>query len=74
MVITEYLDKFIIKMVEHYVPEGEDELTHINTRAFMYDLITTLIEEEKVPPKLAVVKYLLLNYKEMIYSKLSVLN
>tara|TARA_R110000822_G_scaffold281276_2_gene402997 strand:+ start:323 stop:547 length:225 start_codon:yes stop_codon:yes gene_type:complete len=74
MVITEYLDRFIIKMVEHYIPEGEDEITHINTRAFMYDIITTLIEEKKLPPKLAAIKYLSMNYKEIIYSKLSVLN
>jgi len=74
MIISEYLDKFIIKMVEKYVPEGVDPMLHINTRAFMYDLITTLIEEEKVPPKLAIIKYLLMNYKQMIYSKLSVLN
>jgi hypothetical protein len=40
----------------------------------MYDLIETLIEEQKIPPKLAVIKYLCLNYKQMIYQKLSVLN
>ena len=61
-------------MIEHYIPEGEDELTHINMRAFMFDLITTLIEEKRIPPKLAVIKYLCLNYKQMIYQKLSVLN
>ena len=61
-------------MIEHYIPEGEDKFTHINMRAFMFDLITTLIEEKRIPPKLAVIKYLCLNYKQMIYSKLSVLN
>lgn len=72
--MTDYLEKFIIKQIEHYIPEGVDPYTHINTRAFMYDLITTLIEEKKVPPKLAVIKYLCLNYKKMIYEKLSTLN
>ncbi len=61
-------------MIEKYIPEGEDELAHINMRAFMYDIITTLIEEQKIPSKLAVIKYLCLNYKQLIYSKLSVLN
>lgn len=72
--MTDYLQKFVIKQIEHYIPEGVDPLLHINCRAFMYDLIETLIEEEKVPPKLAVIKYLLLNYKQIIESKLSVLN
>jgi len=72
--MTDYLEKFVIKMIEHYIPEGIDPYTHINMRAFMYDLIETLIEEQKIPPKLAVIKYLCLNYKQMIYSKLSVLN
>lgn len=72
--MTDYLQKFVIKQIEHYIPEGVDPLLHINCRAFMYDLIETLIEEKKIPPKLAVIKYLLLNYKQIIESKLSVLN
>lgn len=72
--MTNYLQKFVIKQIEHYIPEGVDPLLHINCRAFMYDLIETLIEEKKIPPKLAVIKYLLLNYKQTIESKLSVLN
>jgi hypothetical protein len=72
--MTDYLQKFVIKQIEHYIPEGVDPLLHINCRAFMYDLIETFIEEKKIPPKLAVIKYLLLNYKQIIESKLSVLN
>lgn len=72
--MTDYLQKFVIKQIEHYIPEGVDPMLHINCRAFMYDLIETLIEEKKIPPKLAVIKYLLLNYKQIIESKLSVLN
>jgi hypothetical protein len=45
--MTDYLEKFVIKMIEHYIPEGVDPYTHINMRAFMYDLIETLIEEKK---------------------------
>ena len=72
--MTDYLQKFVIKQIEHYIPEGIDPMLHINCRAFMYDLIETLVEEKKIPPKLAVIKYLLLNYKQIIESKLSVLN
>jgi hypothetical protein len=72
--MTAYLDKFVSKMISHYIPEGIDELTHINSREFMYDLIMTLLEEEKIPLKLSTIKYLLINYKTIINSKLSVLN
>jgi len=72
--MTAYLEGFVIKMIEKYIPEGKDELAHINTREFMFDLITTLVDDKKVPPKLAVIKYLCMNYKNFIYQKLSVLN
>ena len=36
--------------------------------------VITLIKEKKVPTKLVIIKYLCMNYKEMIYSKLSTLN
>lgn len=72
--MTAYLDKFVSKMVVHYIPEGIDELTHINSREFMYDLIMTLLEEEKIPLKLSTIKYLCLNYQTLINAKLAVLN
>jgi len=72
--MTDYLEKFVIKQIEHYIPDGIDSVTHIHSRAFMYDIIETLIEEQKIPPKLVIIKYLCMNYKETIYSKLSVLN
>jgi len=72
--MTAYLEKFVIKQIEYYIPEGIDPFLHINCRAFMYDLIDTLIEDRKIPPKLAVIKYLCMNYKRMIQQKLSVLN
>jgi len=72
--MTEYLEKFVIKQIEHYIPDGVDPLIHVNCRALMYEIIETLIEEQKIPPKLVVIKYLCMNYKETIYSKLSVLN
>jgi hypothetical protein len=72
--MTDYLEKFIIKQIKHYIPEGIDPILHINCRAHMFEIISNLIKEKKIPPKLAVIKYLCLNYKQMIYQKLSVLN
>tara|TARA_B100000780_G_C20902663_1_gene359294 strand:- start:407 stop:625 length:219 start_codon:yes stop_codon:yes gene_type:complete len=72
--MTDYLEKFIIKQIEYYIPDGIDGLTHIHSRAFMFEIVLTLIKQKKVPVKLSVIKYLCMNYKEMIYSKLSVLN
>lgn len=72
--MTAYLDKFVSKMVNHYIPEGIDELTHIDSREFMYDLIMTLLEEEKIPLKLSSIKYLCMNYQTLINAKLAVLN
>jgi hypothetical protein len=56
------------------VPDGIDPNTHVHSRAVMYEIIITLIKEKKVPAKLVIIKYLCMNYKEMIYSKLSTLN
>ena len=72
--MTEYLEKFVIKQIEYYIPEGIDEFTHIHSRALMFEIITTLIKRKQIPAKLSVIKYLCMNYKETIYSKLSVLN
>ena len=72
--MTDYLEKFLIKMIKHYVPDGIDPMIHVNCRAHMFEIISNLIKEEKIPPKLAVIKYLCMNYKETLYSKLSTLN
>lgn len=74
MRMTDYLEKFIIKQIEHYVPDGIDPIAHVHSRAIMFDIIITLIKKKKVPAKLVIIKYLCMNYKEMIYSKLSILN
>ena len=72
--MTAYLEGFVTKMIEQYIPEGKDTVAHVNCREFMYEYIFQLIEEEKIPRKLSAIKYLCMNYKEMIYSKLSTLN
>lgn len=47
MKMTAYLEKFIIKQIEHYVPDGIDPTTHVHSRAVMYEIIITLIKEKK---------------------------
>jgi hypothetical protein len=71
---TNYLEKFILKSVRKYVPEGIHPELHINCQAQMYEIIMTLIKENKTPAKLSVVTYLCQNYKEILYSKYSQLN
>ena len=51
--MTSYLEKYVIKQIEHYIPEGIDPLLHINCRAFMYDVIETLVEEQKNSAKVS---------------------
>ena len=72
--MTDYLEKFIVKQIEFYIPKGIDKHTHVNSRAYMYDIISELIENKEIPIKLGSIKYLCLNYKSIIETKLSVLN
>lgn len=72
--MTDYLEKFVTKQIEHYIPDGIDPYSHIHMRAFMYDIIGELVENRNIPPKLESIKYLCMNYKKVIYQKLSVLN
>ena len=61
-------------MIEQYIPEGEDQLAHVNCREFMYEYIFQLIVEKKLPRKLSAIKYLCMNYKRFVYTNLSMLN
>ena len=36
--MTDYLEKFVTKQIEHYIPDGIDPYSHIHMRAFMYEL------------------------------------
>ena len=71
---TNYLEKFILKSVRKYVPEGIHPELHINCQAQMYEIIMTLIKEDKTPAKLSVVTYLSKSYRDILYSKYSQLN
>ena len=71
---TNYLEKFILKSVRKYVPKGIHPELHINCQAQMYEIIMTLIKEDKAPAKLSVVTYLCKSYRDILYSKYSQLN
>ena len=71
---TNYLEKFVLKSVRKYVPEGMHPELHINCQAQMYEIIMTLIKEDKTPAKLSVVTYLSKSYRDILYSKYSQLN
>jgi hypothetical protein len=71
---TNYLEKFVLKSVRKYVPEGIHPELHINCQAQMYEIIMTLIKEDKTPAKLSVVTYLSKSYRDILYSKYSQLN
>lgn len=74
MTTSNYLEKFILKSVRKYVPEGVHSELHINCQAQMFEIIMTLIKENRTPTKLSVITYLCKNYKEILYSKYSQLN
>ena len=71
---TNYLEKFILNSVRKYVPEGIHPELHINCQSQMYEIIITLIKEDKTPAKLSVVTYLCKSYRDILYSKYSQLN
>lgn len=74
MVINNYLENFIIKQIQHYVPKGTHPELHIDCQSQMYEIIITLLKEGKSPAKLSIIKYLASSYKEILYSKYSTLN
>lgn len=72
--MTAYLEGFVTKMIEQYIPEGKDTIAHIDCREYMYEYIFQLIEEGKLPRKLSAIKYLCMNYRRFVYTNLSMLN
>jgi hypothetical protein len=74
MITSNYLEKFILKSVRKYVPEGVHSYLHINCQEQIYEIIMILLKEGKTPAKLSIVKYLCQNYREILYSKYSQLN
>jgi len=74
MIVNEYLEKFIIKQIQRYVPEGVHHELHINCQAEMFEIIMKLIKSGETPAKLSVIKYLCVSYRDILYQKYSTLN
>ena len=74
MIVNEYLEKFIIKQIQRYVPEGVHHELHINCQAEMFEIIMKLMKNGEAPMKLSVVVYLCTAYRDILYQKYSTLN
>ena len=74
MVINNYLEKFIIKIIKKYIPKGIHPELHIDCQIKMFEIITKLIKDRKTPMKLSVITYLCSTYRDILYKKYSILN
>jgi len=74
MIVNEYLEKFIIKQIQRYVPEGVHHELHINCQAEMFEIIMKLMKNGEAPMKISVVVYLCTAYRDILYQKYSTLN
>lgn len=74
MITTEYIHKFIDHTINKYIPEGIDPIFHINARKETKNIILQLIKNDQVPLKLSYIKLIIMDYKEMLNAKYSVLN
>jgi hypothetical protein len=74
MITTEYIHKFIDHNIMKYVPEGIDPILHVNTRKEIRVAIMHLLKNKQLPLKLSSIKLIIMDYKEILYAKYSVLN
>jgi len=74
MVTTEYIHKFIDHTIIKYVPEGIDPILHVNARVEIRSVIMKLLKQNQLPLKLSLIKLVIIDYKEILHAKYSVLN
>jgi len=74
MIVNKYLEKFVIKMVRKYVPEGIHPELHVNCQAQMFEIIMKLMKNGEAPMKLSVAVYLCAAYRDILYQKYATLN
>lgn len=74
VITTEYIQKFIKHQIIKFIPEGIDPILHIDARKEMYKVLTQLIQKGQIPLKLSMIKLVIMDYKEMLWAKYSVLN
>jgi len=71
---TEYIHKFIDHSIIKYIPEGIDPILHINARVEIRSIITQLLKNKQLPLKLSYIKLVIMDYKEVLHVKYSILN
>jgi len=71
---TEYIHKFIDHSIIKYIPEGIDPILHINARVEIRSIITQLLKNKQLPLKLSYIKLIIMDYKEVLHVKYSILN
>jgi hypothetical protein len=74
MITTDYLNKFINHTINKYIPEGIDPLYHINSRQEIKNIILQLIKNDQLPLKLSYIKLVIMDYKQILNTKYSILN
>jgi hypothetical protein len=74
VITTEYIQKFIRFQIIKFIPEGIDPILHIDARTEMYKVLTQLIQKRQIPLKLSMIKLVIIDYKEMLWAKYSILN
>lgn len=74
MITTEYIHKFIDYTIIKYIPEGINPILHINARVEIRSVIMKLLKNKQLPLKLSSIKLIIIDYKEILHAKYSVLN
>ena len=74
MMTTEYIHKFIDHTIIKHVPEGIDPILHVNARTEIRSVIMKLLKNKQLPLKLSSIKLIIVDYKEILHAKYSILN
>lgn len=74
MITTDYIRKFIDHTIIKYVPEGIDPILHVNARVEIRSIIMKLLKNNQLPLKLSLIKLIIIDYKEILHAKYSMLN
>lgn len=66
MKVDKDIEAVIDELVCEYIPEGYDELFHVDRRAMMTKIIHTLCEKGKVPMKLETIVWMCKDWKQFL--------
>lgn len=74
MTITPEIEETIDSLIERWIPEGKDKLLHVEPRSYMKEMIVSLLETNKIPPKLAFVASIIKNWRSFLHKRFGTLN